>query len=100
YLFNCRSLRGSVFEVGFFSNRSVFYGIGALLLLQAGFIYLPFMQKIFGTAPLQPEALAFSALTAAVILPLITAEKMVSKWLVHRSIPPSGDITAQIERTT
>lgn len=99
YLFNCRSLRGSVFDVGFFSNRSVFYGIGTLLLLQAGFIYLPFMQKIFGTASLQPEALAFSALTAAVILPLITAEKMVSKWLVHRSIPPSGDITAQIERT-
>ncbi len=75
YLFNCRSLRASVFQVGFFSNRTVFVGIGALLMLQAGFIYLPFMQDVFGTAALQPQALGLSALVAALVLPLISLEK-------------------------
>ena len=75
YLFNCRSLRVSVFQVGFFSNPTAFLGIGALLLLQAGFMYLPFMQAIFGTAALQPEALALSALVAVIVLPLISVEK-------------------------
>jgi Ca2+-transporting ATPase len=84
YLVNCRSLRASAFRIGFFSNRSVFVGIGVLLLLQAGFIYLPFMQSIFSSAPLQPAALARSALVAACILPFISAEKAVRNKLSAR----------------
>ena len=75
YLLACRSLRGSVFGKGFFSNGAVFVGIGGLLLLQAGFIYLPFMQAVFGTAPLALDALALSALVASLVLPLISIEK-------------------------
>jgi Ca2+-transporting ATPase len=77
YLVNCRSLRASAFKMGFFSNRTVFAGIGVLLTLHAGFIYLPFMQTIFGTAALQPAALGLSVLVAASILPIISAEKAV-----------------------
>jgi magnesium-transporting ATPase (P-type) len=75
YLFTCRSLRGAVFQLGFFSNRMVFAGIGVLLLLQAGFIYLPFMQSIFGTAALEPQAIGLCALVATVVLPVIGVEK-------------------------
>jgi Ca2+-transporting ATPase len=75
YLVNCRSLRASAFKMGFFSNWTVFAGIGVLLMLHAGFIYLPFMQSIFGTAALHPAALGLSALVAASILPLISMEK-------------------------
>jgi magnesium-transporting ATPase (P-type) len=75
YLLMCRSLHGSLFKLGLFSNPMVFLGIGALVLLQLGFIYLPFMQKIFGTAPLGWTDLGLSALAAAVILPVISAEK-------------------------
>lgn len=86
YLFNCRSLRASVFKVGFFSNGTVFMGIGALLLLHAGFIYLPFMQAVFGTASLQPQALAISALVAAVVLPLISVEKALRHRMAAKTL--------------
>jgi magnesium-transporting ATPase (P-type) len=75
YMLMCRSLKGSVFKLGLFSNPTVFVGIGVLVLLQIGFIYLPFMQQVFGTAALGWEALGLSALVAAVILPVIGAEK-------------------------
>ncbi|HEX8435846.1 HAD-IC family P-type ATPase, partial [Archangium sp.] len=57
YLLNCRSLLDSVLRIGLFSNPVVYLGIGTLVLLQLGFIYLPFMQRVFGTAPLTLEAL-------------------------------------------
>jgi Ca2+-transporting ATPase len=75
YLMTCRSLLGSVFQLGLFSNRAIFIGIGVLALLQAGFMYLPFMQRIFGTAPLDPQALGFSVLAGAIIVPAIGFEK-------------------------
>ncbi|MBN1207644.1 MAG: HAD-IC family P-type ATPase [Myxococcaceae bacterium] len=75
YMLTCRSLKGSIFKLGLFSNRTVFVGIGVLVLLQLGFIYLPFMQRVFGTAALGWEALGLPVLVAAVILPVISAEK-------------------------
>ena len=50
YLFNCRSLRFSVFEVGLFSNRWIWIGMGTMLVLQLIFIYVPWMQVAFQTA--------------------------------------------------
>lgn len=50
YLFNCRSLRFSVFEVGLFSNRWIWIGMCTMLVLQMIFIYVPWMQVAFQTA--------------------------------------------------
>jgi len=75
YLLHCRSMMESVFRLGFFSNRSVLAGIGLLLLFQAGFVYLPFMQALFDTRALGPGAVALSALVGAVVLPVVTIEK-------------------------
>jgi Ca2+-transporting ATPase len=75
YLMTCRSLTGSVFRLGLFSNRAIFIGVAVLALLQAGFMYLPFMQRIFGTAPLEAMELGLCALVGAVILPVIAVEK-------------------------
>jgi Ca2+-transporting ATPase len=75
YMLMCRSLKGSIFQLGLFSNPTVFVGIGVLVLLQLGFIYLPFMQRVFGTSALDWEALGMSALVAVVILPVIGVEK-------------------------
>ncbi|HLO04620.1 MAG TPA: HAD-IC family P-type ATPase, partial [Symbiobacteriaceae bacterium] len=52
YVIQCRSISGFVTEIGFRSNLFIWYGIGLLLLLQVGFVYLPFLQVAFGTAPL------------------------------------------------
>ncbi|MCX5740439.1 MAG: cation transporting ATPase C-terminal domain-containing protein, partial [Proteobacteria bacterium] len=75
YMLNCRSLRGTLASVGFFSNGTVFIGIASLLALQALFIYAPIMHAIFGSASLAPLDLLWATLTGAIILPVITVEK-------------------------
>ncbi len=75
YLLNCRSLRDSLLNIGLFSNPAVFVGIGSLLLLQALFVYAPFMQAVFGTAPLGVRDLLVAVAAGAVILPVIAIEK-------------------------
>ena len=60
YLINCRSLKESVLKIGLFSNGFIFLGIGSIMLLQAMFLYTPFMQKVFGTASLDGKGLFIS----------------------------------------
>ncbi|MCM2285580.1 MAG: HAD-IC family P-type ATPase [Desulfobacula sp.] len=80
YLLNCRSLKSSLFDQGFFSNPSVFIGIGILLMLQACFIYLPLLQTLFGSAPLDGRAWMFAMMAGAVVLPVISLDK----WIRNR----------------
>jgi magnesium-transporting ATPase (P-type) len=75
YLLNCRSLRDSLLAIGLWSNPTVYLGIGALLLLQAAFVYLPFMNALFGTAPLGPDAWLEATLAALILVPVISLEK-------------------------
>ncbi|MFN0315472.1 MAG: cation transporting ATPase C-terminal domain-containing protein [Burkholderiales bacterium] len=77
YMLNCRSLRDSIFKIGFFSNPAVFLGVGAVLVLQLAFIYAPFMQEIFGTAPLSARDFSLSVLAGMIILPVISIEKII-----------------------
>ncbi|MBS3957570.1 MAG: HAD-IC family P-type ATPase [Clostridiales bacterium] len=81
YLFNCRSLRDSVLDIGVFSNRQVFIGIGAVVVFQALFIYAPFMQSLFGSAPLSPVDVLMTVAAGAIILPVITIEKSLRRRL-------------------
>ncbi|WP_147652924.1 cation-translocating P-type ATPase [Vulcaniibacterium gelatinicum] len=75
YLLNCRSLRDSMLKIGVFSNQSVFVGIAAILVLQALFIYAPFMHAIFASAPLSAGDVLLSIVVGALILPVIGLEK-------------------------
>jgi len=52
YLFNCRSLTQSVFRLGFFSNMWVFGGVAVMLLVQIVYTYLPVMNRLFQSAPI------------------------------------------------
>ena len=81
YLLNCRSLMGSIREIGVFSNKTIFIGIGSILLLQALFIYAPFMNAIFGSAPLALSDILLSAAVGAIILPVISIEKLIRRRL-------------------
>jgi P-type Ca2+ transporter type 2C len=49
YLFNCRKIEHPALGKGFFNNRYAFWAAGALIVLQMGFVYLPFMNKFFDT---------------------------------------------------
>jgi cation-transporting ATPase F len=51
YLFNSRSLNAGILKIGLFSNKFIFIGIATMAILQWAFIYLPFMNKSFGTSP-------------------------------------------------
>ena len=52
YLFNCRSLRYSMLELGIFSNRWLIFGVTLMALLQLLFTYAPVMNRLFGSAPI------------------------------------------------
>ena len=51
-VFACRSERLSIFQLGFFSNRLIWIGIGVEWALILSLIYVPAAQNIFSTAPL------------------------------------------------
>ncbi len=52
YLFNCRSLKRSMFHVGLWSNPWVYVGSGVMVLLQLLLTYSPLMNRLFHTAPI------------------------------------------------
>ena len=81
YLLACRSLTRPNRELGYWSNPTVYAGIGAVLVLQALFIYSPFMQAIFGSSGLGARELAWAAVGATLVLPVTWAEE---RWRVRR----------------
>ena len=52
YLLNCRSMRFSMFRLGLFSNPWIWGGVAAMTVAQLLFTYVPFMNRLFHTAPI------------------------------------------------
>lgn len=80
YLFNCRSLTKSVFQLGFFSNMWVFGGAAVMLLIQIAYTYLPVMNRLFQSAPI--DLGAWARVVAAGLLAYLIVE--AEKWLYVR----------------
>ena len=79
YLFNCRNLRGPFWRCGWWSNPWFWGGIGAMVLLQALFTYLPVMNRVFASAPISLAAwleIGTAALATALVVGL---EKRLSQ---------------------
>ena len=79
YLFNCRSLRHSVFALGWFTNRWVILGSLVMLGAQLLFTYVPVMNRLFHSAPLDAGAWLRIAAVAAFAFVVVELEK----WLRH-----------------
>jgi Ca2+-transporting ATPase len=75
YMLNCRSLMGSIVKIGLFSNPTVFIGVALLILLQAAFIYVPFLNRVFGSSHIAMSDLWLATLVSASIIPVISVEK-------------------------
>jgi len=76
YLFNCRYLLAPVRKWrDFTSNPYVLLSIGALVLLQTGFTYLPFMQALFGVVALDASAWVLIASFGVLLFAVIEIEK-------------------------
>ncbi len=83
YLFNCRSLTVSMFQLGFFSNPWLLAGVAAMTVLQMLFTYTPWMNKAFHTAPIGgAEWILILGWSLAIYL-VVKAEK----WLRRRFAP-------------
>jgi magnesium-transporting ATPase (P-type) len=66
--FAMRTHRQSILTVGFFSNKLRLWGVGGELLGLAALMYVPFLQKVFATAPLTWQEWGVMALFAPVLL--------------------------------
>jgi calcium-translocating P-type ATPase len=82
YLLACRSLTRPNRELGHWSNPAVYAGIGVVLVLQALFIFAPFMHTVFGSDALGAREIAWAAVASLVILPVTSAEE---RWRVART---------------
>jgi Ca2+-transporting ATPase len=80
YLFNCRSLTKSMFQLGMFSNLWIGIGVGSMVTLQMLFTYAPFMNKFFHSAPIGWDAWWRIMLTAVVAHAIVELEKWVRGW--------------------
>lgn len=90
YLINCRSLHQSVWRIGWFTNRWIWVGIGTTVALQIAFTYVPFMNEIFGSAPL-PLAAWWPVVTLGVLISLVIG---AVKWLENLRDDKREDVAA------
>jgi cation-transporting P-type ATPase F len=79
YLFNCRSLRYSMFRLGLFSNPWLLLGVATMTGLQLLFTYAPFMQNIFGSEALGAPEWALVVGTGLLIYIVVGIEKWLSR---------------------
>lgn len=81
YLFNCRSLRYSMFKLGVFSNRWLIVGVTTMIVLQILLTYAPMMNRLFGTAPIGIAEWTWVLAGGLMIYLVIGGEK----WLRRRA---------------
>lgn len=80
YLFSCRSLTHSAWRIGFFTNRWLIVGVATQAILQLAITYLPAMNMVFQTAPLDAGVWLRILAIAVVVSVAVGAEK----WLRAR----------------
>jgi Ca2+-transporting ATPase len=79
YLFNCRALEKSVFQLSFFSNPWVLAGVVTMTMMQLLYTYLPVMNRLFQSAPIGPAVWGRTVAAGLVVFVIIEVEKRL--WL-------------------
>lgn len=77
YLFNCRSLRYSMFRLGILTNRWVLGGVALMIALQLAYTYLPAMNYAFESAPIGPAEWVLITGVGLVIYAVVGLEKWI-----------------------
>ncbi|NNE00477.1 MAG: cation-transporting P-type ATPase [Pirellulaceae bacterium] len=95
YLFNCRSLTKSMFELGLLSNRWIGLGVAAMVVLQLAFTYVPIMNRIFHSAPIGWDAWWRILLTGIATYMIVGFEKWVRRKRIAGSLENSGSAKSQ-----
>lgn len=85
YLFNCRSLRYSMFHVGVFSNLWVLFGVSSMAALQVLFTYWPPMNRLFHSGPIGHDEWLLILSVGLAIHAAVGLEKWIGRrWLSAR----------------
>lgn len=79
YLFNCRSLRHSMFRLGLFNNHWLLAGVGLMIVLQLLFTYLPAMNAAFGSQPIGLREWGLILIVSLVVYLVIEFEKWIRR---------------------
>ena len=75
YLFNCRSLEKTIFELGLLSNPWVLGGVTAMFVLQMFYTYIPVMNRLFHSAPVSLDAWVRTVAAGIITYFIVEAEK-------------------------
>ena len=94
YLFACRSLRLPVWQIGLFSNPSVWLGGAAMLLVQLAMTYLPLFNRLFHTAPIEWWWWPFMAGIGFAIFVMAELKKVLV-----RDVEPNAGEASSLEQT-
>jgi magnesium-transporting ATPase (P-type) len=82
YLFNCRSLKYSMFHVGVFSNPWVLFGVSSMAALQVLFTYWPPMNRLFHSAPIGHDEWLLILTVGLTIHAVVGLEKWIGRRLL------------------
>ncbi|MCD7972651.1 MAG: cation-transporting P-type ATPase [Candidatus Azobacteroides sp.] len=80
HLFNNRSISRFALNKDFFSNKAVFIVCGILILLQLAITYLPFMNNVFGTQPMELSEWYPTIILSLIIFIIVEIEK----WIMNK----------------
>ncbi len=87
YLFNCRSIKRPVWQLGLWSNPLLWLGVAIMILLQMVYTYTPVFNKVFQSAPM---SLAEWMLVLGISM-IIFIVVEIDKW-VRRSRESGGRV--------
>ena len=79
YLFSCRSLTHSAWRLGLFSNRWILVGVTVQAIGQIAITYLPVMNTIFDTAPLDGDVWLRILLVAVAASLVVAVDKRLRR---------------------
>lgn len=85
YLFSCRSLTRSVWRVGIFTNRWLIVGVIGQIIAQLGLTYIPAMNAVFKTAPID-AGMWLRIVAAAAAVSVVVG---MQKWCQARFTRPA-----------
>ncbi len=84
YLFACRSLTLPLWKIGPFSNPAIWLGAFGMLAVQMVMTYVPLMNRLFHTAPIELRWWGILTAIGASVLLLAELEKVVKSAVFRR----------------
>ncbi len=80
YLFNVRKIKQPSLGKDFFKSKHTFIAVGVLILLQIFFVYTPFMNRAFDTAPIEASLWLYPLVAGVLVFIVVEIEK----WLIAK----------------